>query len=44
MPFGGMKATGVGPREQGVEVFGFYTETKAVYIDYTGIRREGKLY
>jgi acyl-CoA reductase-like NAD-dependent aldehyde dehydrogenase len=44
MPFGGMKATGVGPREQGVEVFDFYTETKAVYIDYTGIRREGKLY
>ena len=28
LPFGGMKATGVGPREQGNEVFDFYTETK----------------
>jgi alpha-ketoglutaric semialdehyde dehydrogenase len=44
MPFGGVKNTGVGPREQGVEVFDFYTETKAVYIDYTGVKREGKLY
>jgi aldehyde dehydrogenase (NAD+) len=44
LPFGGMKATGVGPREQGVEVFDFYTETKVVYIDYTGAKREGKLY
>lgn len=44
MPFGGMKSTGIGPREQGTEVFNFYTETKAVYIDYTGTRREGKLY
>jgi aldehyde dehydrogenase (NAD+) len=39
-----MKATGVGPREQGSEVFDFYTETKVVYIDYTGAKREGKLY
>ncbi len=44
MPFGGMKSTGIGPREQGEEVFEFYTETKAVYIDYTGAKREGKLY
>jgi aldehyde dehydrogenase (NAD+) len=44
LPFGGSKATGVGPREQGSEVFDFYTETKVVYIDYTGTRREGKLY
>ncbi len=44
MPFGGMKATGIGPREQGTEVFDFYTETQAVYIDYTGTKREGKLY
>jgi len=44
LPFGGSKATGVGPREQGSEVFDFYTETKVVYIDYTGIRRESKLY
>ena len=44
LPFGGTKATGVGPREQGSEVFDFYTETKVVYIDYTGTKREGKLY
>jgi aldehyde dehydrogenase (NAD+) len=44
MPFGGMKSTGIGQREQGTEVFDFYTETKAVYIDYTGAKREGKLY
>jgi aldehyde dehydrogenase (NAD+) len=44
LPFGGTKATGVGPREQGDEVFDFYTETKVVYIDYTGAKREGKLY
>jgi aldehyde dehydrogenase (NAD+) len=44
LPFGGMKSTGVGPREQGSEVFDFYTETKVVYIDYTGAKREGKLY
>ncbi len=44
LPFGGIKATGVGPREQGNEVFDFYTETKVVYIDYTGAKREGKLY
>jgi len=44
LPFGGMKSTGVGPREQGNEVFDFYTETKVVYIDYTGAKREGKLY
>jgi alpha-ketoglutaric semialdehyde dehydrogenase len=44
MPFGGAKSTGVGPREQGTEVFDFYTETKIVYIDYTGAKREGKLY
>jgi aldehyde dehydrogenase (NAD+) len=44
MPFGGPKATGVGPREQGTEAFDFYTETKVVYIDYTGTQREGKLY
>jgi alpha-ketoglutaric semialdehyde dehydrogenase len=44
LPFGGSKSTGVGPREQGTEVFDFYTETKIVYIDYTGAKREGKLY
>jgi aldehyde dehydrogenase (NAD+) len=44
VPFGGTKATAVGPFEQGTEVFDFYTETKVAYIDYTGATREGKLY
>ncbi len=36
MPFGGTKATGNGHREGGWEVFDFYTETKTVYVDYSG--------
>ncbi|MEI8134326.1 MAG: aldehyde dehydrogenase family protein [bacterium] len=36
MPFGGVKATGNGHREGGWTVFDFYTEWKAVYIDYSG--------
>ena len=43
-PFGGIKATGIGPREQGTEVFEFYTEIKTVYIDYTGTKRETNIY
>jgi aldehyde dehydrogenase (NAD+) len=44
MPFGGMKGTGVGPREQGETALEFFTEVKAVYIDYTGQARKGSLY
>jgi alpha-ketoglutaric semialdehyde dehydrogenase len=36
MPFGGVKSTGNGHREGGWEVFEFYTETKTVYVDYSG--------
>ncbi len=43
-PFGGSKATGIGPREQGTEVFEFYTEIKSVYIDFTGKKRETNIY
>ncbi len=43
-PFGGIKATGIGPRECGSEVFEFYTELKTVYIDYTGKKRETNIY
>jgi alpha-ketoglutaric semialdehyde dehydrogenase len=35
LPFGGMKATGVGLREIGRVAIDFYTELKAVYIDYS---------
>jgi len=44
VPFGGMKATGIGPREQGTTALDFYTEIKAVYIDYTGRKRQSNLY
>ncbi len=43
-PFGGTKATGIGPREQGTEVFEFYTEVKTVYMDYTGQKRQSSIY
>ncbi|HJO39750.1 MAG: aldehyde dehydrogenase family protein [Vicinamibacterales bacterium] len=44
IPFGGMKATGVGLREMGREAVAFYTELKVVYLDYTGSARAGNLY
>jgi aldehyde dehydrogenase (NAD+) len=44
LPFGGMKKTGVGPREQGPTAIEFFTEWKTVYIDYTGGFRGGNLY
>jgi len=36
MPFGGVKQTGNGHREGGWEVYDFYSETKTVYVDYSG--------
>src|SRR5262249_10811242 len=36
LPFGGTKATGVGPREMGEEGVHFYTELKTVFINYSG--------
>jgi len=44
LPFGGMKATGVGLREMGRVAIDFYTELKTVYIDYTGRKRESTIY
>ncbi|MBI3272353.1 MAG: aldehyde dehydrogenase family protein [Planctomycetes bacterium] len=44
LPFGGMKATGVGSREMGRVAMDFFTELKTVYVDYTGRKREGNLY
>ena len=35
MPFGGVKETGNGHREGGWTVYEFYTEWKAVYVDYS---------
>ena len=44
IPFGGIKGTGIGDREQGSTSLDFYTELKVVYVDYTGRKREGNLY
>jgi alpha-ketoglutaric semialdehyde dehydrogenase len=44
VPFGGMKATGVGLREMGRVAIDFYTELKVVYVDYTGGVRKTNLY
>lgn len=44
LPFGGIKATGVGHREQGRTAIEFYSELKTVYIDFTGQARQSKVY
>jgi len=44
VPFGGIKATGIGDREQGSTALDFYTDLKVIYVDYTGRKRESNLY
>jgi acyl-CoA reductase-like NAD-dependent aldehyde dehydrogenase len=44
IPFGGVKSSGVGDREQGPTALDFYTDVKVVYIDYTGAARTSKFY
>ncbi|MGH9704365.1 MAG: aldehyde dehydrogenase family protein [Candidatus Acidiferrales bacterium] len=44
LPFGGVKATGIGVREMGHVALDFFTELKTVYIDYTGRKRESSIY
>jgi aldehyde dehydrogenase (NAD+) len=44
LPFGGMKATGVGAREMGRTAIEFYSEWKTVYVDYTGTQRTTNVY
>jgi alpha-ketoglutaric semialdehyde dehydrogenase len=39
LPFGGIKATGVGPREMGPDAWKFYAESKTVYLHH-GARRQ----
>lgn len=36
LPFGGTKATGIGDREMSEEGLNFFTETKTVFINYSG--------
>ena len=44
MPFGGIKATGVGPREMGPEAWKFYAEEKTVYINHAASARKSNIY
>lgn len=44
VPFGGVKGSGLGGREMGKQALEFFTEWKAVYVDYTGSSRKGNLY
>jgi aldehyde dehydrogenase (NAD+) len=44
MPFGGIKATGVGPREMGPDAWKFYAESKTIYINHGGAARKSNLY
>lgn len=44
LPFGGVKESGSGPREMGHEGTLFFTETKTVFLDFSGRPRDGKFY
>ena len=44
MPFGGIKATGVGPREMGPDAWKFYAESKTVYINHALAGRPSNLF
>jgi aldehyde dehydrogenase (NAD+) len=44
LPFGGTKATGVGPREQGRPPSSSSRSSKTVYVDYTGQSRKTSIY
>ena len=44
MPFGGIKATGVGPREMGPDAWKFYAESKTVYINHALAARKSNLF
>ena len=44
LPFGGMKATGVGGREMGRTAIEFFSEWKTVYADFTGAKRSTNIY
>jgi aldehyde dehydrogenase (NAD+) len=42
LPFGGLKSSGVGAREQGTEAMNFFSEVITVYLDYAGARGQAK--
>jgi acyl-CoA reductase-like NAD-dependent aldehyde dehydrogenase len=44
LPFGGIKATGVGEKEMAEEGSNFFTYLKTVFLDYTGAKRTSNFY
>ncbi len=44
LPFGGIKATGVGEKEMAEEGSNFFTYLKTVWLDYTGAKRTTNIY
>jgi len=44
LPFGGIKATGVGEKEMAEEGSNFFTHLKTVWLDYTGAKRTTNIY
>jgi len=44
VPFGGLKGSGVGDREMAKEGVRFFSESKTVFLDYTGQTRASNIY
>jgi aldehyde dehydrogenase (NAD+) len=44
VPFGGIKASGIGDREMAKEGLHFFTELKTVFVDYSGGARKSNIY
>ncbi len=44
VPFGGVKASGVGEREMAKEGILFFSQPKTVFLDYTGAKRKSSIY
>lgn len=43
LPFGGLKQTGNGHREGGWEVYDFFSETKTLYVDFSGTLQRAQI-
>ena len=42
LPFGGLKNSGIGTREPGVQALDVFSELKTIYIDYSGISQNSQ--
>ncbi len=43
LPFGGVKETGNGHREGGWQVYDFFSETKTIYVDFSGTLQRAQI-